>query len=258
MKRLSLIILLFAMPLSIFAQILSNEDDIIDRQLSKNYFYGEGTETLDSTAKAKALEKLISNAQRNGVIINPKDAEYYYYFSEASGLRYIHVCAFIKKPANQSAVTIAQQTSTDESEVVIHPTNSQKDSSHPSTPTKTNNHPKEPVASPLTHNTDQPTVVQTRWKQDAIDHLVKSNDLSTVVERLERMMLTMKIDKYGRYQDCDDKTSAFWAIFDSKNQLVAILGEGSSSRYNYKTKKTDCLEKYITASYKILWFSFND
>ena len=209
MKRFLLIILLFvAMPLSAFAQILSNEDDIFDRKLSSNYFYGEGTETLDSTARGKALENLISNAKRSNVTINPKDVEYYYYFSETGGTRYIHVCAFVKKPTGQSSVAMAQQTSADESEVVIPPTSSQKDSSHPPTLPKTNNPPKEPVAASSIQDAGRPSVVQTSWKKEAIDDLVKSKDLSTVIERMERMKITMKIDEYGRYQDCNDKTSA--------------------------------------------------
>lgn len=261
MKRLLLgILLTVALPLYSFAQTLTSEDDIIDRQLSKQYFYGEGTETLDSTAKTKAIENLVANAQSSGVSIDPKDAEYYYYFSETGGKKYIHVYAFVKKTTFQTSVGDTQLVSHKDSEVDNHNNQSHQNCAHTTSPSlhKPNDNHEAEVTSSAKRESVPMNIEQTKWKLNVIESLLKCEDLSSLLEKVERMVVTKKIAEYGRYQDCHEKSTVCWVIFDSKNKIVTILGEGLTSRYNYKTKKPDDLDNYTIAPYKVLWFSFND
>lgn len=258
MKQVILSVLCTIMTLSSFAQELnlSSEDEIFDKQMSTNYFYGECTETYESSAMSNALANLVANAKSNGVTIESKDVVYYYYVSETGGIQYLHVYAFVEKNKYQPKVSVAQQTTSDGAEVTM-PSNQQQ-SKNPSSPIPPKNYNSKPALPVKNTNEFQTHVEQTTWKREAIDNLIKAEDLPSVIERIERMIVTKKIAGYGRYQDCKDKTNVCWAVFDSQNRLIAILGDGSQYRYNYKTKKTDELELYISPSYKILWFSFDD
>ena len=84
MKQVILSVLCTIMTLSSFAKELnlSSEDEIFDKQMSTNYFYGESTEIYESSAMSNALANLIANAKSNGVTIESKDVVYYYYVSE--------------------------------------------------------------------------------------------------------------------------------------------------------------------------------
>lgn len=223
MKKIFIGVLFTTLFLSSFSQVLvlSNEDEIFDKQISTNYFYGECTELYDSVAMAIALENLVANA--NDTSILNKDVVYYYYVSEVGGIKYYHVYAFVEKNKYKPMTPDSMPPSRieDTREVQLH-------------------------------------IEQTKWKREAIDYLIKAGDLQSVIERLERMLLTKKIAAYGRYQDCKDKANVCWAIFDTQNRLVAILGEGRQTRYNYKTGETNELEDYTNSSYKILWFTFDD
>ena len=237
---------------------MSSEDEIFEKQMSQNYFYGECTETYDSTAMANAWADLISNVKRSDstLLIIKKDVKYYYYTSEIGGIKYLHVYAFVEKNKYQHNVSVAKLTASDGAEVTM-PTSSQQNKEVPIENTTMSN-----VSKPITHentnNDARPKIEKIKWKREAIDYLIKSENLPSAIERLERMIVTKKIAEYGRYQDCKDKSSVFWAVFDSQNQLIAILGDGSQYRYNYKTNKTDKLELYIKPSYKVLWFYFDD
>lgn len=261
MKQVILGALCTIMTMSSFAQELklSSEDEIFDKQMSQNYFYGECTETYDSTAMANAWENLISNAKRSDsvVSINRKDVKYYYYTSEIGGIKYLHVYAFVPKNKYQHKVSVAKPTTTSNGAEVTIPTFSQQSKEVPIKKT-----PVIPASKPVTSNNTnseaQIHIEEIKWKKSAIEYLIKSEDLPSAVERLERMIVTKKIAEYGRYQDCKDKANVCWAVFDSQNRLIAILGDGSQYRYNYKTNKTDELEHFIKPSYKVLWFSFDD
>lgn len=258
MKQTILGVLCIIMTLSSFAQglKLSSEDEIFDKQMSQNYFYGECTETYDSTAMANAMANLVANAKSNGVTVESKDVVYYYYVSEIGGIRYLHVYAFVEKNKYQPKVSVARQTTSDGAEVTMP--NNQQQSKNPSSQTPPNNSNSKPDLPAKNTNGNQTHVEKTKWKREAIDNLVEAEDVSSVIERIERMIVTKKISQYGRYQDCKDKANVCWAVFDSQNLLIAILGYGSQYRYNYKTKKTDELGYYINPSYKVLWFSFDD
>lgn len=259
MKQVILGALCTIMTLSSFAQELklSSEDEIFDKQMSKNYFYGECTETYDSTAMANAWANLISNVKRSDstLLVAKKDVKYYYYTSEIGGMKYLHVYAFVEKNKSQNKISVAKPT-TNGAEVTI-PTSSQQNKEVPIKKT-----PVSPASKPVTSNNTnseaQIHIEEIKWKKSAIEYLIKSEDLPSAVERLERMIVTKKIAEYGRYQDCKDKVNVCWAVFDSQNRVIAILGDGAQYRYNYKTKKTDELEHYIKPSYKVLWFSFDD
>lgn len=260
MKQVILCVLCTIMTLSSFAQELklSSEDEIFDKQMSQNYFYGECTETYDSTAMANAWTDLISNVKRSDstLLIIRKDVKYYYYTSEIGGIKYLHVYAFVEKNKYQHRGSVAKPAASDGAEVTM-PTSSQQQKEVPIE----NNLVSSVSRSVTPNNTNNKVrihIEEIKWKKDAIEYLIKSEDLPSAVECLERMIVTKKIAEYGRYQDCKDKANVCWAVFDSQNRVIAILGDGAQYRYNYKTNKTDELEHYIKPSYKVLWFSFDD
>lgn len=260
MKQVILGALCTIMTISSFAQELklSSEDEIFDKQMSKNYFYGECTETYDSTAMANALANLISNVKRSDstLLIVKKDVKYYYYTSEIGGIKYLHVYAFAEKNKYQHKVSVAKPTASNGAEVTM-PASSQQNKVVPIENTLVSSASKS-VTLNNTNSKARIHIENIKWKKDAIEYLIKSEDLPSVIERMERMIITKKIAEYGRYQDCKDKANVCWAVFDSQNRVIAILGDGAQYRYNYKTNKTDELEHYIKPSYKVLWFSFDD
>lgn len=259
MKQVILSALCTIMTFSSFAQELklSSEDEIFDKQISQKYFYGECTETYDSTAMANAWANLISNVKRSDstLLINRKDVKYYYYTSEIGGIKYLHVYAFAEKNKYQHKVSVAKPTASNGAVVIMPSAKQNKEVPIENNPVSSAS---KSVTPNNTNNKVRIHIEEIKWKKDAIKYLIKSEDLPSAVERLERMIVTKKIAEYGRYQDCKDKANVCWAVFDSQNRVIAILGDGAQYRYNYKTNKTDELEHYIKPSYKVLWFSFDD
>lgn len=256
MKKIFIGVLFTTLFLSSFSQVLllSSEDEIFDKQISTNYFYGECTELYDSVAMAIALENLVANA--NDTSILKKDVVYYYYVSEVGGIKYYHVYTFVEKNINKPQTPVPQQTIFNGTDVEMS-SNQQLSSTSSVQDTPMISDSMTPFHIEDTREV-QLHIEQTKWKREAIDYLIKAGDLQSVIERLERMILTKKIAAYGRYQDCKDKAIVCWAVFDTQNRLVAILGDGYQTRYNYKTGETNELDDYTNSSYKVLWFTFDD
>lgn len=92
------------------------------------------------------------------------------------------------------------------------------------------------------------------WKQDAINSLLKCENLADFRTRLNRLKAEYKIKSYGTIDRCPSVANSFWAIFDEKGKLVTILGNGTSERIDYRTMTMSSLEAH--KGMNALWFNF--
>ena len=90
------------------------------------------------------------------------------------------------------------------------------------------------------------------WKQDAVNSLLKCDDVAAVRARLNRLKVEYKIKNYGTKDRCPSAENSFWAIFDEKGKLVTVLGTGERDRVDYRTMTLGSLEAYMGMN--ALWF----
>lgn len=110
-------------------------------------------------------------------------------------------------------------------------------------------------ASPLTeHNADIINDGQSEWKQNTINEILQCNSVGEAKSLMDRLRTEMKIKRYGAPNNCKNPEKCYWLIFDEQENIITVLGTGSSERTNFRTKETDTLVNYSGKG--AIWFTF--
>ena len=93
-----------------------------------------------------------------------------------------------------------------------------------------------------------------KWQQQAIETLLRCDNLFSIQSKLSRLKSEYKISRYGTPDKCRSVENSYWIIFDDDGKLITILGEGKNERVDYSSMQTSSLEKY--KGMNALWFNF--
>ena len=93
-----------------------------------------------------------------------------------------------------------------------------------------------------------------KWQQQAIETLLRCDNLFSIQSKLSRLKSEYKISRYGTPDKCRSVEKSYWIIFDDDGKLITILGEGKNERVDYSSMQTSSLEKY--KGMNALWFNF--
>ena len=96
----------------------------------------------------------------------------------------------------------------------------------------------------------------TAWQQSAIMQLLEKTNLNDAAALLNRMQGEHIVKRFGTYKECKDVNGSYWILFDTDSSmtLITILGPGSDSRKNFKTRQQDSLKNYPGKN--AVWFQF--
>lgn len=225
---------------SLSAQTVTSKD-FNDIKRSKQYFYYEITLDKEEDAKKAAnvnLAKLINdycveNAITN-VKVNDNDLRNVKYLKmDKNGLvrimAYVDKTTYIGKSEEKPAPTAT---------VVLPPKNV----------------PDVEVAS-LAKN--EAVTSLEKWQQDVLTDLCQIRSAEKVIMRLSDLQNQYKVKRFGLKSDCKNEQDCFWIVYDSNKNVVAILGPGADSRYNFYKGVNDSLEKYSSQGLNAIWFQLS-
>ena len=107
----------------------------------------------------------------------------------------------------------------------------------------------EPIKSEADENADSSTehdadIIndgQSEWKQNTINEILRCNSVGEAKSLMDRLRTEMKIKRYGVPNNCKNPEKCYWLIFDEQENIITVLGTGSSERTNFRTKEMDTL-----------------
>lgn len=90
------------------------------------------------------------------------------------------------------------------------------------------------------------------WQQQAINDLLKCNNVNEVKAKFNRLKAEYKLKKYGTPDKCTSPADVFWILFNEDGSVNTVLGPGNNDRVNFRNMQSTSLDKFkgMTA----LWF----
>ena len=228
---------------------------------SDEYFYYDVTMEQEEAAKNAAkinLAKLIndyidSEGIKTGKITADDLHDVNYLQRDTYGM--VRVLAYVKKSDYVDCRTAKEEVNkpavaTEKSE---HSTIVEQDSTAAIT-IPTRNVPS-PEAIALAKN--EGSLSLTKWQQDAVAKLCKITDAEKFVHELIDLQNQYKVKRFGLQEDCKDEANSFFAIYDSNKMVVALLGLGTSSRYDFLSGGKESVDSYKAKEMKAIWFQLS-
>ena len=103
------------------------------------------------------------------------------------------------------------------------------------------------------HDADIINDGQSEWKQNTINEILRCNSVGEAKSLMDRLRTEMKIKRYGVPNNCKNPEKCYWLIFDEQENIITVLGTGSSERTNFRTKEMDTLMNYSGKG--AIWFT---
>lgn len=97
----------------------------------------------------------------------------------------------------------------------------------------------------------------TKWQQDAIADLCKITTADKLAQKLIDLQNKYKVKRFGVQDDCKDMANSFFVVYDSQKVVVALLGPGTDSRYDFLSGGKGNLNSYLTKGMKAIWFQLS-
>ena len=236
-----LVLLLSAGSLS--AQTYTSKD-FNNIKRSKEYFYYDIT--LDDEEKAKEaaninLAKLINDYCVENSITNVKVNEntlknVQYMKMDKNGL--VRILAYVEREAYIGKETPKVQAPVKTAEVSL------STSKAPSI-----------EAAALAKNEAASSLV--KWQQEVLQGLCNITSAEKMMMRLSELQDQYKVKRFGLKDDCRNEAQSFWVVYDSNKNVTAILGPGTTERYNFLKGVNDKLESYTSQGMNAIWFQLS-
>lgn len=96
-----------------------------------------------------------------------------------------------------------------------------------------------------------------KWQQDVLTDLCQIRSAEKIIMKLSDLQNQYKVKRFGLRSDCKNEQDSFWIVYDSNKNVVAILGPGAESRYNFFKGENDNLEKYGSQGLNAIWFQLS-
>lgn len=247
---------------SLSAQTVTSKD-FNDIKRSKQYFYYEITLDKEEDAKKAAnvnLAKLINdycveNAITN-VKVNDNDLRNVKYLKmDKNGL--VRIMAYVDKTTyigKSEEKTEVKPVSPVVAVVKIEEHKEKKEQPTSTVVLPPKNVPAVEVAS-LAKN--EAVASLEKWQQDVLTDLCQIRSAEKIMMKLSDLQNQYKVKRYGLKNDCKNKQDSFWIVYDSNKNVIAILGPGTESRYNFFKGVNDNLEKYGSQGLNAIWFQLS-
>lgn len=254
---------------SLSAQTVTSKD-FNDIKRSKQYFYYEITLENEDDAKKAAnvnLAKLINdycveNAITN-VKVNDNDLRKVKYLKmDKNGLvrimAYVDKTTYIGKSEEKSEVKIEVKPEIKSASptVAVVKIEEHKNTNSPTTtivlPPKN-----VPAVEVATLAKNEVVTSLEKWQQDVLTDLCQIRSAEKIVMKLSDLQNQYKVKRFGLKNDCKNEKDCFWIVYDSNKNVVAILGPGTESRYNFYKGVNDNLEKYSSQGLNAIWFQLS-
>lgn len=252
---------------SLSAQTVTSKD-FNDIKRSKQYFYYEITLDKEEDAKKAAnvnLAKLINdycveNAITN-VKVNDNDLRNVKYLKmDKNGL--VRIMAYVDKTTYIGKTEVRSEVKPEVKPVspvvaVVKIEEHKEKKEQPSSTTVVlppKNVPDVEVAS-LAKN--EAAASLEKWQQDVLTDLCQIRSAEKIMMKLSDLQNQYKVKRFGLRSDCKNEQDCFWIVYDSNKNVVAILGPGAESRYNFFKGVNDNLEKYGSQGLNAIWFQLS-
>lgn len=247
---------------SLSAQTVTSKD-FNDIKRSKQYFYYEITLDKEEDAKKAAnvnLAKLINdycveNAITN-VKVNDNDLRNVKYLKmDKNGL--VRIMAYVDKTTyigKSEEKTEVKPVSPVVAVVKIEEHKEKKEQPTSTVVLPPKNVPAVEVAS-LAKN--EAVTSLEKWQQDVLTDLCQIRSAEKIMMKLSDLQNQYKVKRFGLKNDCKNEQDSFWIVYDSNKNVIAILGPGIESRYNFFKGVNDNLEKYESQGLNAIWFQLS-
>lgn len=267
---------LFLSASSLSAQNVTSKE-FNDIKRSKQYFYYDITMDKEEEARNAAnvnLAKLINdycveNSITN-VKVNDNDLKNVQYLQMNKNgmvriLAYVEKAIYIGKsegaetqmPVKSNQVTDKKTKS--EIVAVVKVESAKQDSTNKQVKIQEVNIPSRNIPSPeaaaLVKNEAVTSLV--KWQQDVLEELCHISSAEKLMMRLSELQSQYKVKRFGLKTECRNEKDCFWVVYDSSKNVVAILGPGTSERYNFYKGVNDDLEKYWSQGLNAIWFQLS-
>lgn len=247
---------------SLSAQTVTSKD-FNDIKRSKQYFYYEITLDKEEDAKKAAnvnLAKLINdycveNAITN-VKVNDNDLRNVKYLKmDKNGL--VRIMAYVDKTTYIGKSEEKPEVKPVSPVVAVVKIEEHKEKKEQPTSTVVlppKNVPAVEVAS-LAKN--EAVTSLEKWQQDVLTDLCQIRSAEKIMMKLSDLQNQYKVKRFGLKNDCKNEQDSFWIVYDSNKNVIAILGPGTESRYNFFKGVNDNLEKYGSQGLNAIWFQLS-
>ncbi len=244
MKKLYSTLLVLALSASSLSAQTYTSKDFNNIKRSKEYFYYDITLENEEKAKEAAninLAKLINDYCVENSITNVKVSEnelknVQYMKMDKNGL--VRILAYVERATYIGKETPKVQEPMKTAEVSLPP------SKAPSVETAA-----------LAKNESASSLV--KWQQEVLQGLCGITSAEKMMMRLSELQNQYKVKRFGLKADCRNEAQSFWVVYDSGKNVTAILGSGTTERYNFLKGVNDNLESYTSQGMNAIWFQLS-
>lgn len=99
--------------------------------------------------------------------------------------------------------------------------------------------------------------IMDKWQEKIISDICRASSANQVLSELADLKDQYKIKRFGVYGECNYINESFWVVYDSSKNVVAVLGPGDDSRYDFISKTNRTLEGFTSQGYKGIWFQLS-
>ena len=217
---------------------------------SKDYFYYDITMDDEQKAKEAAnvnLAKLINDYCVENSITNVKVSE-----NELKGVKYmkmdksglVRILAYVKRETYIGKDKELAETKPEQSPTVVAVVKIQPSAKAPSAETAA-----------LAKNEAASSLA--KWQQEVLQNLCGIASAEKLMVKLSELQAQYKVKRFGLSNDCRNKEQSFWVVYDSDKNVAAILGPGTTTRYNFMNGVNDKLENYTAQGMNAIWFQLS-
>lgn len=249
-KLLHIILLALILQASnLYAQTYTSKD-FNNIKRSKEYFYYDITMDNEQKAKEAAnvnLAKLINDYCVENSITNVKvganelkDVEYMK--MDKNGL--VRILAYVKREAYVGKDKTVAETKPEQKQAVVAIVKIQSSAKAPAAETAV-----------LAKNEAASALV--KWQQEVLQNLCGITSAEKIIVKLSELQTQYKVKRFGLKNDCRNEKQSFWVAYDSNKNVVAILGPGTTARYNFLKGVNDKLENYTAQGMNAIWFQLS-
>lgn len=236
---------------------------------SKEYFYYDITMEDEKKAKENAnvnLAKLINDYCVENSITNVKVSE-----NELKSVQYlrmdkngfVRILAYVKREdyiGKEKAPAVEQAKSKEPvvAVVKIEPKPQAKEMPKVVKETVVSLPPtKAPSAETAALAKNEAAASLVKWQQEVLQGLCGITSAEKLLMRLAELQNQYKVKRFGLNDDCRNVAQSFWVVYDSNKNVTAILGPGSTERYNFLKGVNDTLESYTSRGMNVIWFQLS-
>lgn len=250
MRKLYVTLLVYMLQLGILCAQTYTSKDFNNIKRSKEYFYYDITMDNEQKAREAAnvnLAKLINDYCVENAITNVKvganelkDVEYMK--MDKNGL--VRILAYVKREAYVGKDKIVANTKPEPKQAVVAIVNIQPSVKAPSAETAA-----------LAKNEAASSLA--KWQQEVLQNLCSITSAEKLIMKLSELQVQYKVKRFGLKNDCRNEEQCFWVVYDSNKNVVAILGPGTTARFNFLKGVNDKLENYTEQGIDAIWFQLS-